>query len=62
MKKNMFRIDEENLEHMPIGFEVALPSLIDIAKKLDIDIPTHTRGLREIYARREIKLKKYIQT
>lgn len=58
MKKNMCRIDEENLEHMPIGFEVALPSLIDIAKKLEIDIPTQTRGLQEIYARREIKLKK----
>nr|A0A5P8DI15.1 RecName: Full=Ent-copalyl diphosphate synthase 1; Short=IjCPS1 [Isodon japonicus]QFP98577.1 ent-copalyl diphosphate synthase [Isodon japonicus] len=58
MKKNMCRIDEENLEHMPIGFEVALPSLIDIAKKLGIDIPTQTRGLQEIYARREIKLKK----
>nr|QEV81854.1 terpene synthase 15 [Prunella vulgaris] len=58
MKKNMSRLEEENEEHMPIGFEVALPSLIDIAKDLQIDIPTDTKGLREIYAKREIKLKK----
>ncbi|KAH6826066.1 Terpenoid cyclases/Protein prenyltransferases superfamily protein [Perilla frutescens var. hirtella] len=58
IKKNINRIDEESEEHMPIGFEVALPSLIEIAKKLEIDIPNDTRGLREIYARREIKLKK----
>nr|AGF69544.1 ent-copalyl diphosphate synthase [Salvia miltiorrhiza] len=58
IKKNIHRLEEENVEHMPIGFEVALPSLIDIAKQLQIDIPSDTRGLREIYARREIKLKK----
>lgn len=54
----MIRIDDENLEHMPIGFEVLLPSLIDIARKFGIDIPNDTKGLREIYGRREIKLKK----
>ena len=58
IKKNIKRLEEENMEHMPIGFEVALPSLIDKAKELGIDIPSDTRGLREIYARREIKLKK----
>ncbi|KAL1539761.1 Gly-Xaa carboxypeptidase [Salvia divinorum] len=58
INKNMNKLEEENVEHMPIGFEVALPSLIDIAKQLQIDIPSDSRGLREIYARREIKLKK----
>ncbi|KAG6438314.1 hypothetical protein SASPL_103251 [Salvia splendens] len=58
IKKNINRLEEENMEHMPIGFEVALPSLIDKAKELGIDIPSDTRRLREIYARREIKLKK----
>ena len=54
----MNKLEEENVEHMPIGFEVALPSLIEIAQELQIDVPSDTRGLREIYARREIKLKK----
>ncbi|KAL1547239.1 Gly-Xaa carboxypeptidase [Salvia divinorum] len=58
IKKNINKLEEENMEHMPIGFEVALPSLIDKAKELGIDVPSDTRGLREIYARREIKLKK----
>ncbi|KAM0037104.1 putative ent-copalyl diphosphate synthase [Helianthus debilis subsp. tardiflorus] len=43
---------------MPIGFEVALPSLIDIARKLKIDIPDDTPALKEIYARRNLKLTK----
>lgn len=44
---------------MPIGFEVALPSLIERAKKLEIDIPDDGPGLQEIYARKELKLKRY---
>ncbi|CAK9147054.1 unnamed protein product [Ilex paraguariensis] len=40
---------------MPIGFEVAFPSLIEIARKLDIEIPD-SPILQEIYARRNLKL------
>ncbi|XP_042014834.1 ent-copalyl diphosphate synthase, chloroplastic-like isoform X1 [Salvia splendens] len=58
IKENVNKLEEENVEHMPIGFEVALPSLIEIAQDLRIDVPSDTRGLREIYARREIKLQK----
>nr|QMW69080.1 terpene synthase 3 [Callicarpa americana] len=58
IKKNIYKLVDENEEHMPIGFEVALPSLIEIAKKLDIDIPDDSRGLQEIYARKELKLKR----
>ncbi|KAL3647873.1 Gly-Xaa carboxypeptidase [Castilleja foliolosa] len=56
IKKNMHKLEDENEEHMPIGYEVALPSLIEIAKKLEINIPENTPGLKEIYARRELKL------
>nr|UVE15959.1 ent-copalyl diphosphate synthase [Leonurus japonicus] len=58
IKKNIDKLEDENIEHMPIGFEVALPSLIEIAKKLEIDIPDDGRGLQEIYARKELKLKR----
>ncbi|KAL3644875.1 Gly-Xaa carboxypeptidase [Castilleja foliolosa] len=56
IKENIHKLEDENEEHMPIGYEVALPSLIEIAKKLEIDIPENTPGLQEIYARRELKL------
>ncbi|GFP92298.1 ent-copalyl diphosphate synthase chloroplastic [Phtheirospermum japonicum] len=56
IKENIHKLEDENAEHMPIGYEVALPSLIEIAKKLEIDIPENTPGLQDIYARRELKL------
>lgn len=43
---------------MPIGFEVALPALIDTAKKLGIDVPDSS-ALQQIYARRDFKLTRY---
>nr|AJT60359.1 ent-copalyl diphosphate synthase [Andrographis paniculata] len=58
IKANIHKLEDENEEHMPIGFEVALPSLLEIAKKLDIDIPYDAPCLQEIYRRRDIKLKK----
>ncbi|CAN4098178.1 unnamed protein product [Withania somnifera] len=48
--------DKTLLEHMPIGFEVAFPSLIEIAKRLAIDIPYDSPVLQDIYARRQLKL------
>ncbi|KAM7527190.1 hypothetical protein LguiB_030600 [Lonicera macranthoides] len=48
---------EENAEHMPIGFEVAFPSLLEIARKLGIEVfPEESPVLQEIYARRNVKL------
>jgi ent-copalyl diphosphate synthase len=43
---------------MPIGFEVAFPSLLAIAKELDIEVPDDSTFLQEIYARRNLKLKR----
>ncbi|KAL6505137.1 Gly-Xaa carboxypeptidase [Orobanche gracilis] len=56
IKENIHKLEDENVEHMPIGFEVALPSLIEKANKLQIDIPEDSSGLQQIYARRELKL------
>ncbi|CAI9781173.1 unnamed protein product [Fraxinus pennsylvanica] len=56
IRENMDKFEDENAEHMPIGFELAFPSLIEIAKKLEIDIPYDSPVLKEIYARRNLKL------
>ncbi|XP_057967946.1 ent-copalyl diphosphate synthase 1-like isoform X2 [Malania oleifera] len=56
IKENISKLENENAEHMPIGFEVAFPSLVEIAQKFDIKIPTNSPILQEIYARRDLKL------
>ncbi|XP_075095034.1 ent-copalyl diphosphate synthase 1-like [Nicotiana tabacum] len=56
VRENLSKIGDENAGHMPIGFEVAFPSLIEIGKKISIDIPDDSPVLREIYARRNLKL------
>lgn len=56
MRENLSRIGDENAEHMPIGFEVAFPSLIEIAKKLGLDFPYDSPVLQDIYASRQLKL------
>lgn len=57
-KENLCKLGDENAEHMPIGFEVAFPSLLELARKLDIEIPEDSSVLQEIYASRNLKLKK----
>ncbi|CAA2994044.1 ent-copalyl diphosphate synthase, chloroplastic-like [Olea europaea subsp. europaea] len=52
----MDKLEDENAEHMPIGFELAFPSLTEIARRLEIDIPYESPVLKEIYARRNLKL------
>ncbi|KAK6937536.1 Terpene synthase, metal-binding domain [Dillenia turbinata] len=58
VRENLYRLGDENAEHMPIGFEVAFPSLIELAKTLDIEIPEDDPILQEIYASRNLKLTK----
>ncbi|CAA0828100.1 Ent-copalyl diphosphate synthase- chloroplastic [Striga hermonthica] len=58
IKKNFHKLGDENPEHMPIGFEIALPAMIEMAKKLEVEIPENCAGLQEIYAIRELKLTK----
>ncbi|KAL0458127.1 UNVERIFIED_CONTAM: Kolavenyl diphosphate synthase TPS5, chloroplastic [Sesamum latifolium] len=58
IRENIYKLEDENEEQMPIGFEVALPSLIEIAKSLAIHIPNHSPALQRIHARRDLKLKR----
>ncbi|KAK4441666.1 Kolavenyl diphosphate synthase TPS5, chloroplastic [Sesamum alatum] len=59
IRENINKLEDENEEQMPIGFEVALPSLIEIAKSLSIHIPCHNSpALQHIHARRDLKLQR----
>ncbi|KAK3153708.1 hypothetical protein QOZ80_2BG0180100 [Eleusine coracana subsp. coracana] len=58
LHENMWRLEEEEQESMPIGFEIAFPSLLQIARGLGIDFPYDHPALQSIYANREIKLKR----
>ncbi|CAH9140588.1 unnamed protein product [Cuscuta epithymum] len=60
LRKNIKKVEDEDGEHMPIGFEVAFPSLIEMAKKLDIHFPDHSSSqpFQKIYAHRNLKLTK----
>ena len=55
-KENISRLENESAEHMPIGFEVAFPSLLEIARKINLQVPDDSPVLQDIYARRNIKL------
>nr|BAB03594.1 copalyl diphosphate [Scoparia dulcis] len=58
IRENMYKLEDENEEHMPIGFEVALPSLIEIAKKIDIDIPDESPIFEKRLRKKRFKLKR----
>ncbi|TKY62444.1 Ent-copalyl diphosphate synthase [Spatholobus suberectus] len=56
-KENLYKLQDENAEHMPIGFEVAFPSLLDLAQSLNIEVPHDSPILKDIFAMRDLKLK-----
>ncbi|GLT61948.1 hypothetical protein SLA2020_346180 [Shorea laevis] len=56
LKEKICKLEYENAEHMPIGFEVAFPSLLEIARSLNIEVLDDSPVLQEIYAKRNIKL------
>ncbi|EEC72915.1 hypothetical protein OsI_06748 [Oryza sativa Indica Group] len=55
---NLWRLAEEEPDTMPIGFEIAFPSLVEAARGLGIDFPYDHPALKGIYANRELKLKR----
>ncbi|XP_054816460.1 ent-copalyl diphosphate synthase 5-like [Prosopis cineraria] len=57
-KENVNTLENENREHMTCGFEVILPTLLQSAKSLDIDLPDDFPALKEIFARRDAKLRR----
>ncbi|KAK9086797.1 hypothetical protein Syun_029191 [Stephania yunnanensis] len=56
IRENIEKIGDEKIEHMPVGFEVALPSLIEIARDLGLEFPEDSPVLQDIYAQRNLKL------
>jgi len=58
-RENLGKLENENEEHMPIGFEVAFPSLLDRARGLNIDVPNDSPILKNIFSKRDEKLKRY---
>nr|WCR39977.1 terpene synthase class II [Dracocephalum officinale] len=57
IRENIEKLESEDEEHMPVGFEVALPSLMDRATKLGIEIPNNSKIMKNIYAKRDLKLR-----
>ncbi|XP_039032509.1 (-)-kolavenyl diphosphate synthase TPS28, chloroplastic-like isoform X2 [Hibiscus syriacus] len=56
--ENISKLENESEEHMPIGFEVAFPSLLEIARSLHIEVPYDSPVLKDIYVKRDLKLTK----
>lgn len=56
--KNLNKLKEEKDEHMTIGFEIIFPGLIELARKLEIKVSVDSLVLKEIYAKRDLKLAK----
>jgi hypothetical protein len=59
-RENLGKLENENEEHMPIGFEVAFPSLLERARGLNIDVPNDSPILKNIFAKRDEKLTRYL--
>ncbi|KAJ4702649.1 Copalyl diphosphate synthase [Melia azedarach] len=59
LKENIFRLGNENEEHMTTGFEVVFPSLLELAQSLGIEVPDDSHVLQKIFAMRNEKIKRY---
>lgn len=57
-KETLAKLEDESIEHMPGGFEVAFPSVLEIARSLNLEVPDESPVLHEIYACRNHKLTK----
>ncbi|KAH7856473.1 hypothetical protein Vadar_001753 [Vaccinium darrowii] len=58
LKENIWKLEFANPEHMPCGFEVSFPTLIEMGRKLDIEVPDDYPIFKEIYAKRNLKLQR----
>ncbi|KAL0009501.1 hypothetical protein SO802_011003 [Lithocarpus litseifolius] len=43
----------------PIGFHIIFPTMIELAKNLDLNIPQGTTNLDDLFQKRELELKRY---
>ncbi|KAK1427263.1 hypothetical protein QVD17_15946 [Tagetes erecta] len=58
VNQNMNKLGDEKEEHMTPGFELVFTSLIELARKQGIKVPTDSPILKLIYARRDMKLER----
>jgi len=56
-RENLGKLEDENEELA--GFEVIFPSLLDRARRLNIDVPNDSPILKNIFAKRDEKLRRY---
>ncbi|WVZ74938.1 hypothetical protein U9M48_023052 [Paspalum notatum var. saurae] len=56
--QNLWRVNEDAEDCMLCGFEITLPTLLEKAKDLGLDLPYDEPALQMIYAKREMKLAK----
>ncbi|KAK9137312.1 hypothetical protein Sjap_007906 [Stephania japonica] len=58
LRQNLHKLKDEDPEHMPSGFEVRFPSLVEMAQKLGLEGPSNSPVLQDLHDRREQKLKR----
>ncbi|XP_076904049.1 ent-copalyl diphosphate synthase 1-like [Bidens hawaiensis] len=58
VEENINKLGDEMEEHMTPGFELLFLRLLEHAQKLEITMPNDSPVLKEIYARRDVKLRK----
>ncbi|KAH8966273.1 hypothetical protein BDL97_03G016600 [Sphagnum fallax] len=58
IRLNLGKIEEGDPAHMPIGFEIVFPTMLEEAKALGLDLPYESPILQSIHAARAEKLKK----
>ncbi|KAI7755323.1 hypothetical protein M8C21_030169, partial [Ambrosia artemisiifolia] len=58
VKDNLYRLGDQHEEHKTHGLELVFPALIELARKLDIEVPNDSPVVKDLYKRREMKLLK----
>lgn len=58
LQSNLQKMEDDDANHMPIGFEIVFPAMLDDAKALGLDLPYNAPILQQISAQREKKMKK----
>ncbi|XP_072062497.1 ent-copalyl diphosphate synthase, chloroplastic isoform X3 [Arachis hypogaea] len=57
-KENLSKIQDESAAEDLVGFEFTLPSLLDLARSMNIEVPDDSPILKELSAMRDLKLKR----
>lgn len=58
LQSNIQKMEDDDESHMPIGFEIVFPAMLDDAKALGLDLPYDAPILQQISAEREKKMNK----